>query len=255
MIRIHGKCIRIGAALVASSLAMQVAAKPADIDPKADQVLRAMAAYLGGLKQFSARTENTMEMVTQDGQKLQFIAPAAVTVARPDKLFAERRGDIVNQQFFYNGKTLTQFNPDTKLYATAPAPATVDAALDFARDELDIIAPAADLLDTRVYERLMQQSRSGSYLGLSSVGGHRCHHLAYRADGVDWQIWVREGDQPLPCRYVITTTDLAASPQFTIQFNDWDVAPKIPAGLFDFTAPAGATAIEFLRATPATEKK
>ena len=39
-------------------------------------------------------------------------------------------------------------------------------ALDFARDELDIIAPASDLLDTRAYDRLMQQTKSGSYLGV-----------------------------------------------------------------------------------------
>lgn len=246
---------KVGAAALASLFAWQASAKPVDIDPKADQVLRAMTTYMAGLKQFSARTENTLEMVTQDGQKLQFIAPASVTVARPNKLFGERRGDIVNQQFFYNGKTLTQFNPDTKLYATVPAPATLDAALDFARDELDIIAPASDLLDTRAYDRLMQQTKSGSYLGVVSVGGQRCHHLAYRANSVDWQIWVREGDQPLPCRYVITSTDVVAAPQFTIQFNQWELAPKIAAEIFDFTAPAGAKAIEFLRATPTTEKK
>ena len=109
---------KVAAAALASLFAWQVSAKPLDIDPEADQVLRAMTTYMAGLKQFSARTENTLEMVTKDGQKIQFIAPAAVTVARPNKLFAERRGDIVNQQFFYNGKTLTQFNPDTKLYAT-----------------------------------------------------------------------------------------------------------------------------------------
>jgi len=246
---------KVGAVALASLFAWQASAKPADIDPNADQVLRAMTTYVAGLKEFSAQAEINLEMVTQDGQKIQFIAPAAVTVARPNKLFAERRGDIVNQQFFYNGKTLTQFNPDTKIYATVPAPATIDAALDFARDELDIIAPASDLLDTRAYERLMQQTKSGLYLGVVSVGGQRCHHLAYRANSVDWQIWVREGDQPLPCRYVITSLDVAGAPQFAIQFNEWNVAPKISAGMFEFTAPAGAKAIEFLRATPATEKK
>ena len=244
-----------GVALVASCLACQVSAKPADIDPQADQVLRAMTTYLAGLKEFSAQTENSLEIVSKEGQKLQFIAPASVSVSRPNKLFAARRGDIVNQEFYYDGKSLTLYNPDTKYYATVAAPANVDEMLDFARAKLDIIAPAADLLDTRAYERLTQDATSGIYLGVGVVGGQRCHHLAYRAGNVDWQLWVREGGQPLPCRYVITSTDIAGAPQFTMQVTGWDTAPKLPAGTFDFSPPAGAKAIDFLPAAPAAQTK
>ena len=243
------------AALVAASFAGQACAKPAEVDPQADKVLRAMTTYLAGLKQFSAQTENSIEVVTTDGQKIQFIAPASVTVSRPNKLFAARRGDIVNQEFYYDGKSLTLYNPDTKYYASASAPANVDDMLDFAQAKLDIIAPAADLLDTHAYDRLMQGATSGDYLGMAVVGGQRCHHLAYRAGNVDWQIWVREGTQPLPCRYVITTTDIAGAPQFTMQVTQWDVAPTIPAGTFDFVPPAGAKAIEFLPAAAAAQTK
>ena len=92
-----------------------------------------MTTYLAGLKQFSAETENAIEAVTRDGQKIQFIAPASVTVSRPNKLFAARRGDIVNQEFYYDGKSLTLYNPETRHYATAAAPANVDDMLDFAQ--------------------------------------------------------------------------------------------------------------------------
>lgn len=255
MTRKKKTCVLACAALVATCFAWQVSAKPADLDPQADQLLRAMTTYLAGLKQFSAETENTIEAVTQDGQKIQFIAPASVTVSRPNKLFAARRGDIVNQEFYYDGKSLTLYNPETRHYATTAAPANVDDMLDFAQGQLDIIAPAADLLDTRAYARLMQDATSGDYLGMSVVGGQRCHHLAYRAGKVDWQIWVREGDRPVPCRYVITTTDMAGAPQFTMQVTKWDVAPTIPAGMFDFVPPAGAKSIEFLPAAAAAQAK
>jgi hypothetical protein len=255
MTRTKIKSVLAGTALVAACFAGQVFAKSADVDPQADKVLRAMTTYLAGLKQFSAQTENSIEVVTADGQKLQFVAPASVTVSRPDKLFAARRGDIVNQEFYYDGKSLTLYNPDTKYYATVAAPANVDDMLDFAQARLDIIAPAADLLDTRAYERLMQDATSGDYLGMSVVGGQRCHHLAYRAGAVDWQIWVRDGDQPLPCRYVITSTDIGGAPQFTMQVTDWDAAPTIPAGMFNFTPPAGAKAIDFQPAAAAAQTK
>ena len=64
----------------------------------------------------------------------------------PNKLRAHRKGDIANQEFFYDGKTLTLYNPKENLYATTAAPATIDETLDFAREKLDIIAPAAELL-------------------------------------------------------------------------------------------------------------
>lgn len=222
------------------------AAPPAGVDPEADRVLRAMTSHVAGLKQFSAKTENTIEAVTTDGQKIQFTAPANVTVSRPNKLFAERRGDIVDQAFYYDGKSLTLYNPGTKHFATVPAPATIDEMLDLARTKLDIIAPGSDLLDTRAYERLMADATSGDYLGVAVVGGHRCHHLAYRAGVVDWQLWVREGNQPLPCKYVITSTDVAGAPQFTVEVTSWDSAPKVAASLFDFVPPADAKKIEFL---------
>jgi len=239
------------AALAAVCFVHSASAQPAGVDPKADTVLRAMTTYMAGLKQFSVRTENSLEVVTAEGQKIQFVAPASLTVSRPDKLKADRRGDIVEQSFYYDGKTLTLFNTGTKHYATVPAPANIDAMLEFAQTKLDVIAPGGDLIDTRAYDRLMQDVKSGVYLGLVAVGGQRCHHLAYRGAEVDWQIWVREGTKPLPCRYVITSKGVAGAPQFTLQVLDVNTQPTIAADSFRFVPPAGARRVEFLPPTPA----
>ncbi len=232
--------------LAMACLPWTASAQPAGVEAKADAELRSMTRYIAGLKQFSVKTENTLEMVTTDGQKIQFSAPATLTVSRPDKLRAERHGDIVNQAFYYDGKSLTLYNPDSKHYATVPAPATIDAMLEFARTQLDVIAPGADLIDTRAYEQLMQGVAAGTYLGLAVIAGHRCHHLAYRGAEVDWQIWVREGKQPVPCRYVITSKAVAGAPQFSVQFVGWDSVPKVSAAKFRFIPPAGARTVGFL---------
>lgn len=237
-------------AFFAVCFSLPAMAQPAGVDPKADAVLTAMSTYVSGLKTFSAQTENTLEVVTTAGQKLQFSNPVSVTAMRPDKLVAERRGDIVDQKFYYDGKSLTLLNPTTKHYATVAAPATIDAMFDFARTKLDLIIPGADLIDTRSYARLMDGVKSGMYVGMAVVNGQRCHHLAYRGAEVDWQLWVREGDRPVPCRYVITSTDVAGSPQFTLQVVKWDSAPKTSAATFRFVPTAGAKTIEFLVVNP-----
>ena len=81
------------------------------IDPQADQILKNMCEYLGSLKQFSVHTQNTLEDVLDSGNRVDYEVSAEVFVSRPDKLRAERKGDLVDQMFFYDGKTLTLYNP------------------------------------------------------------------------------------------------------------------------------------------------
>jgi hypothetical protein len=159
---------------------------------------------------------------------------------------AQRHSDINDQAFYYDGKSLTLYNLDTKHYATVSAPENIDAMLEFARTKLDVIAPGGDLIDTRAYELLMKDVKAGIYVGLEVVGGYRCHHLAYRTTEVDWQLWIREGARPLPCRYVITSKTVAGSPQFSTEIVKFETAPKIAAGQFRFAPPAGAKMVEFL---------
>ena len=86
-------------------------AQPAGIDPQAEKLLRRMSDYLASRQQFTLKAESTLEAVLTSGQKIQFDSPATLEVLRPNKLRAHRNGDIVNQEFFYDGKTLTLYNP------------------------------------------------------------------------------------------------------------------------------------------------
>ena len=157
-------------------------------------------------------------------------------MSRPNKLRANRKGDIVNQEFFYDGKTLTLYNPQENLYATTAAPPTIDEMLDFAREKLDIIAPAAELLYKNAAERMLKESSSGFVVGPSVVGGVKSTHLAFRGAEVDWQIWIEDGDKPLPRKFILTSKKVAGEPQFTVLIRSWDVAPKLTNQMFTFRA-------------------
>lgn len=225
----------------------QAEAERARIDPKADALLRKMSAGLAHTKRFQFDAEHVQEVVTKDGQKLQFVAQSRVSVQRPNMVRSERLGPIANATFYYDGDRITIHGKRTGLYATTEAPPTLDAAIDFSRDELGLEAPAADLLYADVYGGLMEGVESGTYVGLEPIGDRMCHHLAYRGDETDWQIWIEDGPRALPCRYVITSKKLKGSPEFAVAFKNWDVAPNLTASQFQFTPPPGATEIEFLR--------
>jgi hypothetical protein len=55
-----------------------------------------------------------------------------------------------------------------------------------------------------------------------------CDHLAVRtAGGVDFQVWIAQGDEPLPRRIVITYKDENGQPQFWADFSNWNLAPEL----------------------------
>ena len=144
---------RMAATLLALATLAAVAAAPAvsraqapAVDPAATQILKRMTDYLGSLQQFSLHTQNTLEDVLDSGQRVDFDVSASVIVSRPNKLRAERRGDLIDQIFYYNGKTLTLYNPSDKVYATVPAPGTIEEMLSFAHTSLGLGIPAADLV-------------------------------------------------------------------------------------------------------------
>jgi hypothetical protein len=234
----------IMAAVATFSLAAQ--AQPAGIAPEAQRILKASTDFLASQQRFSADTRNTLEIVLNSGQKIEFNHTARQSVQRPNKLRAERTGDLVSQVFVYDGKSLTLHSLQDKAYAQVAAPETLEDMLDFARTQLDIVAPAGDLIYKNAYDILMDGVTDGFVVGKAVIEGVRCDHLAFRAPDVDWQIWVQEGAQPLPRKFVITTRDLPNGPQFAVTVTKWNLKPRFGAQTFAFKPPAGTTKVDFL---------
>jgi len=233
-------------ALTAVVVSVAAHAQPAGLDPAAQRLLKASTDFLASQTRFSVDTRNSLEVVLVSGQKIQFQHTARQSVQRPNKLRVERTGDLVEQVFYYDGRSLTLHSPGEKVYATVPAPGTLEEMLDFARTSLDIVAPAGDLIYRNAYDILMTDVTSSFVVGKSVVEGVRCDHLAFRAPHVDWQIWIQEGKEPLVRKLVITTRDVVNAPQFSVVTTKWNLKPQFTDRTFAFTAPAGAKKVEFL---------
>ena len=218
----------------------------AGVDADADQLLRRSMSYLAGLKQFGLESQTSIEVVLLTGQKIQFDNEISAVVQRPNKFYAARQGETVDQQFFYDGATLTLADGIADYHATVDAPDTLEAMLDFARESLDIVAPAGDLIYSTNYEILMQGVQSGFVVGPAVIAGAVCDHLAFSAPGTDFQIWIQRGDKPLPRKFVITSRDVVNAPQFTVLIENWDLAPVVSADRFRFVAPAESQTIDFI---------
>jgi hypothetical protein len=231
-------------------------AQLSDVDSEAIELLRRTTDYLSGFKQFRVETDTTIECVLETGQKLQFGHRASVTVQRPNKMHAERVGELIRQVvFYYDGKSLTMSHPDDGYYATVEAPPTLEAMLDFARDKLGIIAPASDLVYKNAFERLTEDLTTAFVVGKAVVGNVRCDHIAFRNPEVDWQIWIQEGDKPLPRKFIVTSKKMIESPQFVVVLSKWEAATKLTKATFNFVPGKNQTEIEFHMVPPAGAAK
>ncbi len=212
------------------------------LDADTQQVLSAMSTYLGGLASFSVDYATADEVLTTDGQKLQFLHGGSMTLRRPGQMHATRKGAAGSADIVLDGKTITLFGKQANAYVQIPA-ASIDEGVD-AIHKLGFDAPGADLIVSKPFDLSTADINTGVHVGMTFIDGIEAHQLAFRGSEVDSQLWVAAGDKPVPLRYVVTTKWTTAAPQFTLELHNWNLAPAIDGTAFSFTPPAGATALD-----------
>lgn len=210
----------------------------------AKKLLKAMSDYMGSQKAISFGFDATLEVVTKDEQKLALASSGAVTLNRPGKIRATRDGGHADVEMLFDGKTLTLFGNNANLYTQIEIPGTVDNLVDELREKYHRPLPAADLLVTNSYDNLMADVTDVKDLGSGVIGGVECDYLAFRKKAVDWQIWIAQGDNPYPCRYVVTSKDIPHSPQYSIQVRDWKTGSAVASDDFGFKNSTNATKVD-----------
>jgi hypothetical protein len=144
---------------------------------------------------------------------------------------------------------------DKNVYATAPAPAKLDTAIDDARERLKADFPGGDLLVSDPYTALTDGMIEGRYIGLEPVDGTMAHHLAVTKKNMMWQIWIKAGPEAVPLRYVVTSEDLPGHPEFTLQLRNWQPNAPVHAAIFSFSPPPGARQVAFAPPQSKAERK
>lgn len=209
-------------------------------DAQAKTLFKAMSDYLAAQKAISFAFDSTLEVVTDQEQKLGLASSGKLTLNRPDKLHATRTGGFADVEMVFDGKTLTVLGKNANAIAKAEEPGTIDQLIDTLREKYKRPVPAADLLMADAYKELMPLVVEAKDLGSGVIRGVECDHLAFRTEEVDWQIWIAQGDHPYPCRYVITSNKVKGSPQYTVDVRDWKAGDEVAADSFILTVPHGA---------------
>jgi hypothetical protein len=221
------------------------APKKADVDPNAMAALAKMGDYLRTLKTFEVKSVQTTDDLLDNGQAIQSASVVDVLAARPNQLRVEIKSDEMHRLFFYDGTNFTIYGELVNYYATVPAPPTIGELITKLYDKYDIDLPLVDLFiwgspETKAEEE--KQITSAIDVGPATVDGTTCEQFAFRQDGLDWQIWIQQGDYSLPRKLILTTTDGEARPRHT-QVMTWNLAPSFNDAAFTFDPPKDAQKI------------
>jgi len=235
------------------------AAAVTETEAQASAILMRMADFLGGQPSFSVSVRSGYDAVQKSGQKIEFGDMRKVTLSRPDRLRMEgERSDGVKTLTVFNGKEIVLIDETSNVYATAPQPGGLDDTIVYFVKDLGMQLPLAVLWVSQLPAELKARVRSVDYVERTSIRGSPSHHLAARGDTVDFQVWIADGDSPLPQRVVITYKQAKGEPQFWAQFSDWNLAPALDDSTFLAKPPDGAQKVAFAaqlpRVSPAARK-
>ena len=223
--------------IAVSVLPIQLAAagEPAQVDPKADAVLRKLADHLQNLRSFSVEMRMSLK-AEGAGIKHSYKTKHQLSVKKPDKLALINAGGIVGRTVIHNGKTVYMKDPISGKSGTTTPPG--DGGLDDV--SLTYIAPAMShewiakalieaLVSSDPYEELSPGSGGLEYLGTQKIDGVECHELKWTF----WTMFVDTGDKPLIRRVKPDTSDTTKETpkikmDLSIAFKDWKLDIEIP---------------------------
>lgn len=215
-------------------------------EAQARDLLMRMGRYLSTLPAFSVSVSSNYDVVQPSGQKIEFGEARKVVVQRPNHLRTDtERSDGERTTAVFTGTDMELLDVSNKIYASAPQPGGIDESILHFVSDLKMRFPMAMLLMSRLPVELERRVRQVDYVETAQLSGTPVHHLAARGDTADFQVWVRDGDRPLPVRVVITYKDEPGQPEFRADFRDWNLRPAISATTFRPQLPAGTHKVAF----------
>lgn len=222
------------------------AAKTTPPAPAPRLILQKMCDFLKSQPQFTYKAEVVDDEVYQGGKKLQYGVDMETFVHRPDRLRVNAQGDLIDKQFYFDGKTITLYDKDHNVYGVLTVPPDIESALAKANQEFGVRVALTDLASPNLWDFLNKRIKDAIYVGLHKVRGVPCHHLAFDGDKAHVQVWIEAGDKPLPRKVVMTAGQAPGSPAWMAYLYDWNFSPQLQDTLFVFSPPDGAQKIKFI---------
>ncbi|GAB2898059.1 DUF2092 domain-containing protein [Microbulbifer echini] len=184
------------------------------IDPKAMEALKKMGEYLASMKMLMFKARIFADVVLENEQKLLIGGKVTYMAMPPNQLRVDLTTDSITRRFLHAGNKFTMIAPRNGYFAEMQATEPTAQVLSKAAKEYGIEVPFADLLEWGRKPDAWAGIKEGFLVNSPMINGQRTKHWAFRSENLDWEIWIKVGDQPLPLRISTVNTRDPAKPRF-----------------------------------------
>jgi hypothetical protein len=230
--------ISIGGTIVAQAAPRPAPTQPVaaarEVDPAAVKALREMSAYLQTLSTFKLTSQTSLDLVANDDQKIQLDGVATYRVRKPNAFVIDVVSDDWNRSYIYDGHQFTLSAPKLGYFATWAAPANIQETVAFVENRFGISLPLDDLFRWSSPDGARADALTAGFLvGAETIQGVKTNHYAFREGDIDWQVWIQQGDQPLPLKLVIVDRRDPTNPAYVARLS-WTLNPPLTDEDFAF---------------------
>ncbi len=245
VLALAGVCALFPAHAEQPSAAPPTKSEAVAIDPKALDLLKGMSDTLAKASSMSFDVRRAFDEPAANGQPLFYMISSKVTLQRPDKLKVLTPGDGPPSEFFYDGKEMVIFLPESNLAAVEVAPPKLDDMLEAAFTKAGVYFPFVDFIVADPYAVITEGVTSAFVMGQSKVvGGIKTDIVAIANANFQAQIWIGASDK-LPRLVWLNPAQTKDKPRSMIEFSNWKLGEPLKHESFRSAAAAKAGRMKF----------
>lgn len=235
--------------------------KPA-IDKKTEDLVKKVGALYKDAKSFHTDATIDTTITADDKDKREIKIKATFDGQRPNR-FAMRskhvNDDNAGLEVVSDGKMLFVHGKRLKQYTEGKAPSELTG---IGRSIMQYGHMATGMLFQNLLaedpgELLLDGVTEGKHAGVEKVGGKEAHHLKFKQDNFDWELWVAAEGQPLVLKASSTHPTQDGGKAVTVEtYTNWKINGEPAGEAFAFKPPEASKKVKILgRQTGDDDKK
>lgn len=209
----------------------------ADISPpdQAHSDLSALTQMHSYFQQRPAIEFKTSFRETSDLPGMERSGTAHFFILRPNSFRIELTSSKEDYILISDGQTLTMYRPKARKYTRVPTKDSIIGTMYLAIGLLGTQAKLIDFIWTIDYGEQV----SSKAVGAEKIGSETCNRFNVQRFEQQWDVWLRNEANPVPCKIVSRKLDANDRPVQTNEFV-WVDTPAITPELFTFIPPSDA---------------
>jgi len=204
------------------------------VEPDGREVIQRHADFMKSQQEFMTEALVSYQAIQESGQKLHFNLLQRMAVRRPGHLhWMTLNDDGTTESAWFSDGQFTLLKQPANIWGQIAGPSTIPEMVTRLVDEYSLDVPFRDLLARDPEEAWIDEDTDLWWVGEAWVEGHWTDHVAVRKPGVDFEVWIRKGDEPFIAKMAIVFTEDEGQPVYVARFRNWSTT--VPDAITDFT--------------------